>query len=234
MREFLINYGFLFLWTISVIELILTSILFSDYRKKSDPVIICMAILGVGICFDAFTLAAGSKLMIPLLQVLSRGRFILHGLLIPVILAICAFGAPFYKRMRIVTLVVTSILMIAGGAAGCFRELDKVVLNEGMVSEIVRYASVSPKDSWMELVNKALSYGTIIPLILTGIWITIKHKTPSILLAGILMLVFSMLGPLTGNTDLIFLLSMFGELSMLLFFMIFEKRHINKMYDYYN
>lgn len=234
MREIFLNYGFILLITVATVEIILTWVLFSDYRKKNDPVIICMAIVGIGLCYDAVVLAAGAKIMLPVLSVLSRGRYILHGLLIPVNLAVCAFGVPFYKRFRMVTLTLTSLLMLAGAASGFFRELDKVVLNEGQFNEIVRFVSVSPKDSWMEMVNKALSFGTVIPVILSGIAVLIKHKSPTFLLAGLLMLAFSLLGPITGNADLIFLFSMFGELSMLLLYVIFEKRHISKMYDYYN
>ncbi len=232
MHDFLLTYGFILLCSISVIEVILTLILFADYTKKKDPVVICMTLVGLGLCFDAIILSAGAKIMLPVLIILSRARYILHGLLIPINLAICAHAAPFYKRARQVTWVLTVILMAAGAASGVFRELDKVVLNEGFYNEIVRYVSVSPKDSWPELVNRALSYGTVVPLILTGIYITFKHKTPTILLAGLFMLGFSLVGPLTGNTDLIFLISMFGEVFMLLFYVIFEKRNISVMYDY--
>ena len=232
MHEILLTYGFLILCCISVVEIILTLILYGDFSKKKDPVVILMALVGTGLCFDAVILAAGGYIMIPILSLLSRARYILHGLLIPLNLAICAYAAPFYKPARHVTWVLTVLLMLAGAAAGFMRELDKVVLNEGFYNQIVRYVSVSPKDSWMERVNMGLSVGCIVPIILTGIYITFKHKTPTILLAGLFMLGFSLLGPLTGNTDLIFLISMFGEMFMLLFYVIFEKKHISVMYDY--
>ena len=232
MHDILTTYGFLILCCLGVIEIILTLILYADFSKKKDPVIILMALLGTGLCFDAVTLAAGAHIMIPILSVLSRGRFILHGLLIPLNFTICAYAAPFYKPARIATWILTVPLILAGGAAGYMRELDKVVLNEGFYNEIVRYVSISPDDSWMERVNMGLSMGCIIPVILTGIYITFKHKSPTILLAGLFMLGFSILGPVLGYNDLIFLISMFGEMFMLLFYTIFEKRHISVMYDY--
>ena len=66
----------------------------------------------------------------------------------------------------------------------------------------------------------------MIPVIITGIYVLIKNKTPHIFFAGALMFVFAALGPATGNTDLIFVISMFGELFMLLFYLIYEKRNI--------
>ena len=43
-------------------------------------------------------------------------------------------------------------------------------------------------------------------------YVWIKEKTPTFFLAGALMFVFAALGPATGNSDLIFLISMFGKL----------------------
>ena len=234
MREILLNNGFLLLWIISAVELVLTITLFSDFSRKRDPVIICMALVGVGLCYDAAVLTAGKMIMLPVLSVLSRGRFIVHGLFLPIIFAVCAHAVPFYKPARIATWVLTTLLMLVGAVSGFYRELEKVVLNEGEFSEIVRFTSASPRDSWMELVSTGIIFGTAAVLILSGIRITIKQKTPSIMLSGLLMLGFYLLGPLTGNTDLVFLISMFGGLSMLLCFVIFEKRHISKMYDYYH
>ena len=62
------------------------------------------------------------------------------------------------------------------------------------------------------------------PLILAGLWIWIKRKRPSLFLAGFLMFAFSALGPATGNTDLIFLIGMFGEVFMVFFFLLFGAR----------
>ena len=116
---------------------------------------------------------------------------------------------------------ITVPLMLLGAVAGIFRELDAVTL-----SEIIRFVSISPKESWMERVNVLLTYGMMLPIFLTGIRTLVHDKSPSILLGGILMFVFSVLGPATGNADLIFLISMVGELCLLLFYVIYERRHI--------
>lgn len=221
-RQLLLDYGLYIIWGVGLIETVFTGILLHDFKHKRDPLIICMALVGIGLCYDAIIMGIGGFILIPVLQVLSRVRFILHGLLVPLNVALCGYAVPFYRKMMNVTWVVTILLMIAGAASGFFREIDITTLGT-----VTRYVSVSPRDSWMEIVDKALGFGGVIPVILTGIWLLIKQKSPSILLAGALMFAFSALGPATGNTDLIFILSMFGELFLLLFYMIYEKRHIN-------
>ena len=221
-RQILLDYGLYIIWGLGILEIIFTAILLRDFKQKRDPLIICMALVGVGLCYDALIIGIGGMILIPLLQVLSRARFILHGLLVPLNVALCGYAVPFYRKMMNVTWAVTILLMIAGGASGFFREIDMTTLGT-----VTRYVSVSPDNSWMEIVDKLLSFGGVIPVILTGIWLLIKQKSPSILLAGALMFAFSALGPATGNADLIFIISMFGELFLLLFYMIYEKRHIN-------
>ena len=69
-----------------------------------------------------------------------------------------------------------------------------------------------------------LAFGTIIPVILAGVAAWIKQKTPLLLLAGVLMFAFAALGPATGNLDLNFLITMFGEVFLVLFFLLYARR----------
>ena len=224
MRDFLIDNALLLVRGLTLLEAVLTCILFADFKHKREPIILCMALLGVGLLYDAVILGTGGQILSPLLPLFSRLRFVLHGLLLPLNLIICAYALPLYRRPLYAAWIVTGIVMAAGMAAGCYREI-------GLAEEIggiVRYVSVSPKDAWTERINTVLSFGTVIPLILTGIAVLIRQKSPSILLAGVLMFAFSALGPATGNADLIFLISMFGEFFLLLFLMIYEKRHVTQ------
>ena len=224
MREFLINNAQFLVWGLTFLELVLTCLLFIDFKNKREPIVLCMALLGVGLCYDALILGFGGMILTPFLLLLSRLRFVLHGLLLPLSLIICAYAIPLYRKHRYAAWVITGIVMAAGLAAGCYREI-------GLAEEIggiVRYVSVSPKDAWMERINTALSFGTVIPLIITGVIVLLRQKSPSILLAGVLMFAFSALGPATGNADLIFLISMFGECFMLLFLALFEKFRVTQ------
>lgn len=220
-REFLINNCTFVVWGITLLEVILTIILFMDHSKKHDPMILCMAFLGVGLCFDALIIGFGGMIMTPILPLVSRLRFILHGLCVPLNLAICGYAIPLYPKPQRAVWVLTALLMIAGVASGVCR-----VLEQRELGDVIRFVSAGDKSSWPEIVNTVLSYGTVIPVIITGIYVLIKNKTPHIFFAGALMFVFAALGPATGNTDLIFVISMFGELFMLLFYLIYEKRNI--------
>ena len=91
------------------------------------------------------------------------------------------------------------------------------VLELREIAGVKRYASGEATPKWADLISQVLSFGTVIPMILAGIIVWIKQKNPHLFLSGFLMFAFSALGPATGNTDLIFFISMFGELLMVFF-----------------
>ena len=95
------------------------------------------------------------------------------------------------------------------------------------VAEVLRCKSGDGTPAWATAVSSILSYGTVVPLIIAGVVVWIKQKTPALFLAGFLMFAFSALGPATGNFDLIFFISMFGEVCMALFFLIYAKQREN-------
>lgn len=224
MRTFLLEYGLYGEWVLAAAEFVLMLILFSDYGKKHAPIILWMGILGAGLFVDALIVGLGFKLIEPVLLIFSRARFALHGLMLPLNLTICAMAIPLRPIPRWCVYGLTPILMALGGMAGWSRELAL----QDTIGDIVRFASVSPKDSWMEIVNSVITYGTIIVLIVTGIYMLLRERSSSILLGSVLMFAFAALGPATGSFDLIFLISMFGELFLLLFFVVFEKRHVEE------
>ena len=63
----------------------------------------------------------------------------------------------------------------------------------------------------------------IAALMIAGVVVWIRQKTPVLFLSGFLMFLFSALGPATGNFDLIFYISMFGEVLMALFFLVYSR-----------
>jgi hypothetical protein len=106
--------------------------------------------------------------------------------------------------------------MIAGAVSGFMTELEI-----SQVAGITRCLSSESTPAFAEKFLRVLSYGTVVPLIISGIFVWIKQKTPALFLAGFLMFAFSALGPATGNFDLIFMIGMFGELFMILFFLVY-------------
>ena len=119
--------------------------------------------------------------------------------------------------MRIVW-VFTGVLIVLGIAEGFATDLAVQ-----HVAGIVRCTSGEGTPSWAKAVSGVLSYGTVVPLIIAGVIVWVRQKTPALFLAGFLMFAFSALGPATGNFDLIFFISMFGEVCMALFFLLYAK-----------
>ena len=99
--------------------------------------------------------------------------------------------------------------MVLGIADGCIR-----VIGVQTVAGVCRYVSVSAP-AWAEIVNSLLTFGTVIPMMIAGIFVWAKQKTPHLFLSAFLMFLFSGLG--AACLELMFYISMYGELLMALF-----------------
>lgn len=218
MRDILITYCAPIITVIAVLELLLTVILFADFAKKKSPAVLLMALIALGLTFDAAVMALGSVLSGSLLEILSRVRFVGHGLLIPLNIALCGYMLDWEgTKKQTVLWILTLAVCVLGAVSGFARQIEPRELGG-----ILRYASAGAP-VWAEKINRVLSFGTVLPLLAAGIGVIVRRKNPCIFLAAFLMFAFSALGPATGNADLIFLISMFGELLMVLFFLIHEK-----------
>jgi len=159
--------------------------------------------------------AIAKKKAVITLMILSKARYTAHGLLLPLTLTVCGYVLQWEYTIGIKICWVLSILLCgAGAAAGWFRETELVT-----IADITRYAPTEAPE-WAQMINKGLTFGTVIPMILSGLWNIIKTKNPSIFLGSALMLGFALLGPLTDNTELTFLISMAGECLLMLFYVI--------------
>lgn len=216
MRNFLLGNGTLIVTVLCVSELVLGGLLLAQYLKKKRLVILWMALIAFALCYDAFVLAAGSLLPEGVLRALSQFRFVFHGLMIPLLLVICAEALRAPNGVKTVVYAVTALIMIAGAVSGFMTKLEI-----SQVAGITRCLSSKSTPAFAEKFLRVLSYGTVVPLIISGIFVWIKQKTPALFLAGFLMFAFSALGPATGNFDLIFMIGMFGELFMILFFWVY-------------
>ena len=78
---------------------------------------------------------------------------------------------------------------------------------------------------WVNPIDTVLNIGSVIYMIIAGIILLIVKKEFFYFLSGFLMLIFSAIGPATGNTDLYFLLSVYGEILMTIFLFIFFKKY---------
>ncbi len=222
MKEFLTTYCPFIIVFIVTVEFLSTFFMGYDYISKKQRISLLVTFIGVGLCLDAIVIIIGGFLPENVLSILSRIRFVSHGLLTPLNLAICGYALGWQNetKMKIVW-IITGLLSAAGVAAGILR-----VLETKEFGDIIRQVSSDSSPAWTDIVNTVISFGTILPLVITGVIVTIKQKSPSILLAGILMFAFAAVGPATKNMDLSFFFSMIGEMFMLLFYLIYCRRHV--------
>ena len=201
MRDLLFASCVPMLWVITAIELFFTVLLFSRYAKSKNLIFLLSGLICVGLTYDALILASGSVMTEgALLMALSRMRYIFHGGLIPLIFAICAYALNFKGIWKVVAWVLTGILIVLGVADGCIR-----VIGATTIAGICRYASVSAP-AWAEIVNSLLTFGTVIPMMIAGIVVWVKQKTPHLFLSAFLMFAFSGLG--AACLELMFYISM--------------------------
>ena len=62
-------------------------------------------------------------------------------------------------------------------------------------------------------------------MIIAGIILIKKKKEFFYLLSGFFMLIFSAIGPASGNLDLTFIFSVYGEILMVIFLFVFFKKN---------
>lgn len=209
------------LWVITVIEVVFTAMLFSRFLKHKNLIFLMSGLICVGLTYDALILALGSVMTESIaLMALSRLRYVFHGGLIPLIFTICAYALDFKGFWKKAAWVFTAVLIVLGVADGCVRVIGAVE-----VAGICRYASVSAP-AWAEIVNSLLTFGTVIPMMIAGIVVWVKQKTPHLFLSAFLMFLFSGLG--AACLELMFYISMYGELLMALF-LYFYAMHKSKV-----
>lgn len=202
------------LWIFSAVHIAFMVLTFSRYSKTKNPIFLLTGFITFGLFYDAFILALGSFMTEgTLLLTMSRMRYILHGTLIPLIFPLCAYSLNAKGLARKVVWVLAGVLIALGFADGCVRSIGAVT-----VAGICRYASVSAP-AWAEIVNSLLTFGTVIPLMIVGLVVWKKQKTPTLFFSGFLMFAFSGLG--AACLELMFYISMYGEVLMALFFYLY-------------
>ena len=205
------------LWVISALELFFTVLLFSRYLKNKNIIFLLSGLICVGLTYDALILALGTVMKEgSVLLALSRMRYVLHGGLIPLIFAICAYALDLKGVWKTAVWILTVILIVLGIADGTVR-----VIGPTTVAGVCRYASVSAP-AWADIVNSLLTFGTVIPMMAAGIIVWKKQKTPYLFLSAFLMFLFSGLG--AACLELMFYISMYGELLMALFLYLYAVR----------
>lgn len=223
LRELLVRVCPAAIWVIAAVELAIMAMALKSSAGTKKPLHLLTGLVCFGLFYDALIIALGSALGegAPFLF-LSRLRFVFHGALIPLLFVICAYALNLNGAWKTVVWIFTCLLIVLGIAEGFAADLTVQ-----HAAGVLRCTSGEGTPGWAKAVSGILSYGAVVPLIIAGLIVWIKQKTPSLFLAGFLMFAFSALGPATGNFDLIFFISMFGEVCMALFFLIYAKQKEN-------
>ncbi|MCR5663580.1 MAG: hypothetical protein K6G17_01730 [Oscillospiraceae bacterium] len=220
MRAFFLANGPTLVWVITALHLLFLILAFTLRSRTKEPLFLLAGCVAFGLFYDALVQALGTALGTgEALTLLSRFRFVFHGALIPLLFPICAYALDFKKPWKIAVWALTAVVIVLGVAEGFATEL----VPEEMAG-ILRCKSGEATPGWAKGVSYLLAFGTIIPVILAGVAVWIKQKTPLLLLAGLLMFVFAALGPASGNKDLNFLITMIGEVFLILFFLLYARR----------
>lgn len=218
MRELLLNICPYAIWCIVVCETIIGSLLLALWKRKKPLIALLSFFVTLGLILDAAVIGLGALLPAGILSAVSPLRFIAHGLLIPLLFPICGYALDLGKPVMRVLWIFTVFLMTAGAAEGVCT-----VLEPRKIAGVIRFAAGEATPAWAGTISMILSFGTVIPMIIAGVIVWIRQKTPFFFLSGFLMFAFSALGPASGNADLIFFISMFGELFMVLFLYLYAR-----------
>ena len=216
MREFLMTICPYAIWGIVACEVVVAALLFGLSAKKKSKVARWSGILTLGLILDAALIGLGSLLTPEALETVSPVRFIAHGLLIPLLFPIMGYALNFRKPLMFVVWSFTLAMMVLG-----VLQAVKTPLVTETIAGVTRMKAGEDVPKWAETVSRILSFGTVIPMMVAGVIVWIRQKTPHLFLSGFFMFAFSALGPATGNSDLIFFISMFGELLMVFFLWLY-------------
>ena len=223
MRDFLIGNGPLVVGVLLLIEAAVLVLLLRERKRIKTTMVLCMALVTAGLLFDGAVILLGRWLPDGLLRVLSMGRYLFHGLCMPLLLMISVYALGLKGTTVKVFWCAAAVLMALGAVAGLLTKLNVVDF-----AGFVRCTGSDATPQWADKYLSVLSVAMVVPLILVGIWLMIKKKGPFLFLSGLLMFAFSALGPATGNIDLIFLIGMIGEALMVLFFLLHTKKAAKK------
>lgn len=221
MRDFILGNCSTMIWLITAIELVFAGILYRLWKKTNQTMVLCMLLIDIGLFIDALFIVLGTVVPNGLPETVSRIRFIAHGVLIPLMFPICGYGLKLNEKGIKFVWIFTALLMVAGFAQALAIDLEMKSLGT-----VLRHVSAESSPAWAEMISSMLSFGTVIPSMMVGVFVWTKRKNPFLFLSGFFMFAFSALGPATGNFDLIFFISMIGEVFMILFYYLFACKFV--------
>ena len=221
MREYLLDIPTIIIAI--CIYIIISKLTISAFLLKKEIILILLLIEIIGLIYDGIIILLGFSMSDNVLRFFNRLRFIFHGLLVPLLVVFCGYALNLSEMKFYINLIIAVILSILGVILGIIANLE---INEG---ELIKRCTFSKDDSrTVKMLFTLMNIGCVIYMIVVGIILYVKNKDYLFFLSGFFMFVFSAIGPATGNSDLNYLLSMYGEVLMIIFLYLFfrKKEHL--------
>lgn len=203
-----------------IIYSIISKLTISYYLNNKDIILIFFLIEIFGLIYDGAIILLGFLMSGGILLFFNRLRFILHGILVPLLILFSAYALKSTGRVFYVQLIILIILSIIGMIAGIIAKL-KIVED----AVLKRYTFNEDKTSLIMIIFNVMNIGSVLYMIVVGVLLLIRSKEYYFFLAGIFMLIFSAIGPAIGKIELNYLLSMYGEVLMVVFLYLFFKNN---------
>ena len=204
-----------------ILYILILALSIREYFKIKRLVFILLIMECIGFIYDGLILLIGTKLSDDALKGTNIVRYILHGILVPILIAFTGYALQFRRDKLYVNWVITIICIILGLAAGICTKM-KVEDEFGKLKRCGIHGDDTP--SWVNPIDTIMNIGSVIYMIIAGLILLVIKREFFYFLAGLLMLIFSAIGPASGNSDLNFLLSVYGEILMMIFLFVFFKK----------
>ncbi|MBQ4253067.1 MAG: hypothetical protein II704_08475, partial [Erysipelotrichaceae bacterium] len=114
-RQFLINNGFIIVAAITAFELLMFLLLLAVHKKRKAGIALIMAFMALGLVLDGVAMLSGTLLKQgDILYWINKGRYFLHGIMVPLMFTISLYALDPLKGGKILAWIITFILMGAG------------------------------------------------------------------------------------------------------------------------
>ena len=192
-----------------------------EYLKMKRLVFILLMIECLGFIYDGIIMLIGKELSEDTLKGTNIVRYILHGILVPILIIFTGYALQFRRDKLYINWVVSIIFMILGLVAAVCKKMSI----EEEFGKIKRCGTTDDTPGWISPIDTLMNIGSVIYMLIAGIILLIVKREFFFFLSGLFMLIFSAIGPATGNADLNFLLSVYGEILMMIFLFVFFKKY---------
>ena len=216
MREYFLDIPTILIAAIIYIYIIKLSI--DVFLLKKQLILILFIVQILGLIYDGIVILLGFSMSESVLMFFNKFRFIFHGLLVPLLIIFCGNALNLKGKFFYLNLLINIILSIFGIILGIICNLD--IVDENVLK---RCNFSSDEKKFIKISFTLMNIGCVIYMIVAGIILYVKKKDYYFFLSGFFMLLFSAIGPAVGKSNLNYLLSMYGEVLMIIFLYFFFK-----------